>query len=202
VSEHFRRIFQSGDAARAKFLSRVFGIFSEDIVKLWTGDSRAPYENLGRPTLGKRGVDGPKKPQLDFTLRDRRKNEAVFVAEMKCEIEYQNFKYFTLRSNDQLDHHKKPAFDAFLQVARSPDDWKVSVNKREIPIKGAILIWGDATPGGKDQVKQHRKFHEVLTIVEICQDLRSWKCEQFERLLADRRRWCNEMFSELLNAHD
>jgi hypothetical protein len=199
--EHFQRIFQGDDSARAKFLSRVFGIFSEDVVKLWTSDSRAPYKNLGRPTLSKRGTDGPKHI-LDFTLRDRHKKEKTFVAEMKCEIEYQNFKYFILQSNRQLDHHKKQAFEAFLQAARSPNDWKVSTKEGEIPIKGAILIWGCATPDGKRQVKQHRSIHEVLTIAEICRDLRSWNCEKFKRLLTDRQRWCDEMFSGLLDAND
>jgi hypothetical protein len=120
------------------------------------------------------------------------------VSEMKSEIEYRNFKYFVLESEDQLNHHVKPAFEAFLQAARSPEDWKVSAGKnRDISIKGTILIWGDATEVGKEQVEKNRSFHKVLTIAEMCDDLRSWKCDKFERLLADRQRWCHEMFSGL-----
>jgi len=177
----------------------VFGIFSEDLVKLWASDPRAPYENLGRPTLINRANGGKRGYTLDFTLRDRRKSDEVFVAELKCEIEYQSFKYFVLTRNDQLDHHKKPAFEAFLQTARSPNDWKVTIKGREISTKGAILIWGDATPCGKQQVKGNKGFHEVLTVADICRDLRQWKCERFEGLLAERQRWCEEMFSGLLN---
>ena len=49
----FRDLFQQDDApaARAEFLSRLFGIFSETIVQIWSEDERAPYRNLGRPTL-------------------------------------------------------------------------------------------------------------------------------------------------------
>jgi hypothetical protein len=214
MTERFHRVFQRDDnsAARAKFLSRIFGVFSDEIVKLWTENSKAPYKNLGRPTLRKRGLDQTKHT-IDFTLSDR--NEAVFVAEMKCEIQYQNFKYFVLQSDaerrrsllfgsvdDQLEHHVKPAFEAFLQAARSPNDWRVFVKKREIPIQGAILIWGAATEDGKAQVKERRGFHDVLTIAEICRDLRKWNCEKFKGLVTDRRQWCNEMFDGLLDAGD
>jgi hypothetical protein len=184
---------------RAKFLSRVFGVFSEEVVELWAENSKAPYKNLGRPTLRRRGND-PTKHTIDFTLSDR--NEAVFIAEMKCEIEYQNFNFFVLKSDDQLNHHTKPAFEAFLQAARSPNDWRVFVKKREIPIQGAILIWGAATEDGKAQVKERRGFHDVLTIAEICRDLGKWNCEKFKGLVTDRRQWCNEMFDGLLDASD
>lgn len=96
----------------------------------------------------------------------------------------------------------KPAFEAFLQAARSPNDWRVFVKKREIPIQGAILIWGAATEDGKAQVKERRGFHDVLTIAEICRDLRKWNCEKFKGLVTDRRQWCNEMFDGLLDAGD
>jgi hypothetical protein len=50
----FREIFdRAGDTKnqRSKFLSRLFRIFSERLVTIWANDERAPFENLGRPTL-------------------------------------------------------------------------------------------------------------------------------------------------------
>ena len=44
--------------SRGKYLSRVFGIFSEEIVRIWAADPRAPFEDLGRPTLRVDGEDG------------------------------------------------------------------------------------------------------------------------------------------------
>jgi len=202
MPEHFRRVFESEDlkSARAKFLSRVFGIFSEEVVKVWARNSYAPYENLGRPTL--RRIDDGARHTIDFTLKDRR-TKAVFVAEMKCEIQYQNFAYFVLKGDDQLEHHEKPAFRAFLEAARRPSEsqpqkWKVFVKNHEIAVEGAILIWGAATEDGKAQVKQCRGFHDVLTLAEICRDLRNWDCEEFKGLLREHQRWCNEMFDSLL----
>jgi hypothetical protein len=94
MTERFHRVFQRDDnsAARAKFLSRIFGVFSDEIVKLWTENSKAPYKNLGRPTLRKRGLDQTKHT-IDFTLSDR--NEAVFVAEIvKSNIRISNISSF------------------------------------------------------------------------------------------------------------
>jgi hypothetical protein len=145
MSEAFRGIFrnESHPVARGKFLSRLFGIFSEEIVSLWAKDARAPYESLGRPTIK---VEGDQRGHtLDFTLRDRSTGK-VYVAEMKCEIEYENYKYFVLERVDQLAHHGKPAFAALLKAAERSEPQTVFVGGKPIGIDGAILIWGCATP--------------------------------------------------------
>lgn len=91
----FRDLFQQqgAPAARGKFLSRLFGIFSETIVQIWSEDERAPYRNLGRPTLS--GSSGVRNPALDFLFECRRTGRR-FVVEQKCEIEFNGFRYFTL----------------------------------------------------------------------------------------------------------
>lgn len=95
MHEYFLSIFRQADApvARGKYLSRVFGIFSEEIVRMWARDHRCPYEDLGRPTLRKHGEKSGST--LDFTLRHKATGMS-YVAELKCEIEYQNYKYLVL----------------------------------------------------------------------------------------------------------
>ena len=152
-----------GPDHRAKFLSRVFGIFSENIVRLWSESPGAPYENLGRPTVR---CDGEAtRSTLDFTLRNKESTKA-YVAEMKCEIEYENFRYFVLTSPEQLKHHmKKPAFRSFLRAACEPSAARVTVPiprrsvRRSVPVDGAILIWGAATPRGCADVREKFKGH-------------------------------------------
>lgn len=104
MDQHFLSIFRQVDApiARGKYLSRVFGIFSEEIVRQWASDPRCPYENLGRPTLRKRG--DRVGSTLDFTLRHKSTGKS-YVTELKCEIEYQNYKYLVLSDIKQLNHH-------------------------------------------------------------------------------------------------
>jgi hypothetical protein len=197
VSEHFHSIFRRANcpAARAKFLSRLFGIFSEEIVSLWAHDHRAPYRSVGRPTIKTHGSN--RGHTLDFTLRESATGK-LFVAEMKCEIEYQNFRYFVLENVEQLAHHSKPAFDAFLRAAVSPADQEVYVAGNRVRIDGAILIWGSATQEGRRAVIQGKGFHDVLTIADIRRQLSSWNHDGYRNLLSQRQEWCNDLFSGLL----
>ena len=214
MSSRFRNIFQvpgdrvQGPDHRAKFLSRVFGIFSENIVRLWSASAGAPYKNLGRPTV--RFDDEATRPAtLDFTLRNKESNK-TYVAEMKCEIEYENFKYFVLNCPKQLDHHiqTKSAFRLFLRAAREPSAARVTVtpppapgrrrggSRRSVPVDvaGAILIWGAATPRGCADVREKFKLADVLTVESMVDDLTRSHDEAYVAMLKDRRKWLNEMF--------
>ena len=197
MSEHFISIFQQASApeVRAKYLSRVFGIFSEEIVKIWANDSRAPYQDIGRPTLKKLG--GAKGSTLDFTFRHKSSNK-LFVVELKCEIEYQNYKYLVLTSLKQLEHHKKDAFLALLDAAIKMPNQQVFVNKKEVQIDGAILIWGAASSEGCKAVMDAKGFFDILTVDKIINDLKEWSSEPYHKLLEHRRLWINEMFDALL----
>ncbi len=198
MESHFSSIFQKTDApaARGKYLSRVFGIFSEEIVRLWANHPQSPYEDLGRPTLRRRGEK--KGSTLDFTLRHKGTGK-TYVAELKCEIEYQNFKYLVLSNTKQLDHHNKPAFFALLDAAAKSSDQQTFVNGKEFQIDGAILIWGAATSDGRRAVMDEKGFSDVLTIADITCDLRSWQCDSFRQLMEQKRVWTNEMFDAILH---
>ena len=193
----FVKLFQVPEnRARAKFLARVFGIFSEDIVRRWSKLAGAPYEDLGRPTVR---FDGKAtKSTLDFTLRNKESNK-TYVAEMKCEIEYGKFKYFVLTSPEQLKHHmKKPAFRLFLRAACEPSAARVTVPRRSVrrsvPVDGAILIWGAATQRGCADVREKFNLADVLTVESMVDDLTRSNDENYIAMLEDRRKWLNEMF--------
>ena len=75
------KVFKTSLVERDKFLSRVFGIFSEKIVEIWCKSPKGKYKNLGRPTI-KINKDGKGKT-LDFALQHK-KTGSVYVTEMKC----------------------------------------------------------------------------------------------------------------------
>ena len=182
VCTRFRNIFQEPGHPpqepdhRAKFLARVFGIFSENIVRLWSASAGAPYEDLGRPTVRFDDDDeATRPPTLDFTLRDKA-SKKTYVAEMKCEIEYKNFRYFVLTSPDQLKPKMtKPAFKSFLRAACEPSAARVTVPRRSVrlpvAVDGAILVWGAATPMGCADVREKFKLADVLTVESMVDDL-------------------------------
>ncbi|MCH8992238.1 MAG: hypothetical protein IIA44_10880 [Acidobacteria bacterium] len=182
------------DGDRSKFLARVFGIFSEEIVRLWSASPDAPFEDLGRPTV--RFDDEATRSTLDFTLRNKASRK-IYVAEMKCEIEYQKFRYFVLTSPDQLDHHTKTAFRSFLRAAREPGAARVTVGRRAVPVDGAILVWGAATQSGCAVVQEHYKFADVLTVESMVDHLTRSNSAGYAAMLGARRKWLEEMFDGL-----
>lgn len=193
----FEAIFTQGHhvAARAKFLSRVFGIFSEEIVRLWASDERAPYKNLpGRPTIRRSSSD--RGSTLDFLLQDRATG-LKYVSEMKCEIEYQHFRYFVLKDAEQLSHHTKEAFQEFLASAKAPPEQLVSSGGSNVKTDGAILIWGSVTTTGRESVKNRYGLHDVLSVAEICRDLANWQHEGYLQLLTERKMWSDHLFDGL-----
>lgn len=194
----FQALFQqeTAPAARGKFLSRVFGIFSESIVQAWSEDERAPYRNLGRPTLA--GELPVRDSTLDFLFECRRTGRR-FVVEQKCEIEFRSFRYFTLTHPNQLTHHNKPAFTAFLAAARGTApgsrDWKVG--KQRLSVDGAILIWGAVTPDGRKAVIEETGLYDAIGLDRIIAECAEWKPDAYCRLVSERRRWCEELFGFL-----
>src|SRR5439155_19469328 len=124
------------------------------------------------------------------TLRSRSTGR-TYVSELKCEIEYQDYKYLVLTDSKQLDHHNKPAFAALLAAAAKQADQRAYVGRKQIAIDGAILIWGATTPEGRAAVVSERGFFEILTLAEIIADLRAWNSEPYRVLLEQRRSWSN-----------
>ncbi len=199
-NRHFASLFQVQDdegRRRAKFLSRVFGIFSEEIIRIWAAHPACRYEDLGRPTVRMEGVQG--FSTLDFMLRDRSSGEC-FVTELKCEIEYQNFRYLTLTEVAQIDHHDKPAFKALRALASGRPGLSVQVARQAVRCDGAMLIWGAASDSGKSAVKATLGFRDVLTVAEMAHDLRAWDAPEFRQLLTERETWLRELTTGLRTA--
>jgi hypothetical protein len=197
MSESFVSIFRqmAEPPARGKYLSRLFGVFSEEIVRIWTEDPRSTYENLGRPTI-KRGSQRTGST-VDFTLRHKQTGHS-YAAELKCEIEYQNYRYLVLSDPEQLDHHKKEAFTEFLDLAARSQDQHVFVKGQEIKVDGAILIWGAVTPEGRSKTIKAKGFFDILSLAEMIDDLKAWNNESYQQLVAMRRAWANELFDSLI----
>lgn len=191
----FQQIFTSKTPARDKFLSRVFGIFSEEIVRCWCSDDQAPYTNLGRPTI--RESRQARGYSLDFTFQSKTDN-LIYVGEMKCELELANYRYLVLKEPEQLTHHLgKEAFRLFLDLANTPQKYVVTRNGKPQNISGAILVWGSCTDEGRKKVLEQHGFRDILSLESIVADLVQWKNKNFLDLLAEREAWVNEMFSGL-----
>lgn len=199
MKPRFEHIFKTSQAAHDKYLARLFGLFSEDVVLHWCSCPAAPYENLGRPTLWKSG----KHYTLDFTLRRPATGE-TFVAEMKCWLEYDNYRYLRLVNAAQLQkivdqNIAGAAFKEFLNLAADPSSFEVRVESRPLPdrVSGAILIWGATSDSGRKAVIAEYGFADVLSVETMLDDLHIWTPPQWTERINQLRYWSDELFSHL-----
>jgi hypothetical protein len=94
----------------------MFAFFSEEIVRHWAACQEAPYCNVGRPVIW--DTDGKLFHVLDFTL-ERRSDGRRYVAELKCEIEFEKYAFLELTGPSQVHHHEKGAATTACWVAFS-----------------------------------------------------------------------------------
>ena len=158
-------MLQNGPRAKGTFLSRVFGIFSEEIVRIWARDERSPYSLADRrPVL----YEDEKPYVLDFLFH---REDESYVSEMKCEIQYQNYKYWRLTDAGQLTHHTtKKGFQLFLKLAQEVNSVPVKAGRRIEPT-GTVLVWGSTSALGIRSVKETYGISDVLSVENCIDDL-------------------------------
>jgi hypothetical protein len=194
LAEFFRR----DELGRGAYLSRLFAFFSEEVVRHWAACDEAPFRDVGRPVLW--DEDARRYHVLDFTL-ERRSDGSRFVTEMKCEIQFEGYRYVTLEDAAQIEHHTGgAAFQKLLRVARDPAALRVTVAGQRQVIAGAALVWGATTDAGIVSAVERFGFAEVLSLEEILRDLAEWQPESWREWLATRRRWSDELFEWLAYA--
>ena len=195
MTDAFERFFRSPEPARDKYLSRLFALFAEQVVREWCAFPSTPYEDLGRPTLYDPGQTWGHT--IDFTLR-RRDSGRTYVAELKCELEYEGYRYLRLTGADQLRHHTSlVAFARFLRVASDPMAFDVRCKGRAEPVHGAILVWGAVAPEGRDAVMKEYAFADVLSVEAMLADLHAWAPVGWTELVSRHRCWTDGLFDFL-----
>lgn len=193
--DKFDTFFRSNLPKRDKYLSRLFGLFGEEIVRTWCACPDASYQDLGRPTITEMGAT--RGYTLDFTLR-RRDIGGDYVAELKCELEWDGYKYLTLTHSDQLLHHTGHAFTAFRRLAQNPTSHVVRRHGQIASVDGTILIWGAITKVGKQMVMKDFGFADVLSVEQMVIDLRQWTPTAWTDLLDRYRTWTTNLFDFLM----
>jgi hypothetical protein len=116
---------------------------------------------------------------------------------MKCELEFESYRYLTLTDHRQLDHHKTDAFQRFLDLARGAGGYSVAVNGKPISPSGAILVWGSVTSAGRADVTKATDVVDVLSVEQIIGDLLLWDPPEYEAFVEARAQWCDDLFHVL-----
>ena len=201
------------NAARDKFLARFMGIFNEEIIRIWCKDKNSEYENIGSPTIRKKKKEkselGTKdiRSTLDFTLRKKKGAEKgnIYVAESKCLLQFQKYKHLELddiKLIDRLDKDDKRAFKWLLELCKRPNDFVLNVSsngssKSIKKIDGGILIWASINKDQLDHIKTEKKFHDILSLEDMINDLIRWRNKEYRKFLNEKSNWVNEFISFL-----
>ena len=189
----FERLFHSDNSARDNFRSRLFGLFSEEIVRYWCANERASYEDLGRPTLWCDGAYAT----VDFTLRSRADGRC-YAAEMKAEMAFERYRYLRLTDSSQLSHHTPVrAFSWLVELAADAASHSVRVGAKAMSVDGAILIWGATTTEGRASVIARFGFADVLSVEAMLQDLRAWNDPAWQARVGELRTWADGLLDGL-----
>ena len=188
-------LFRRPETGRGPYLSRLFAFFSEEVVRHWAGCDQAPYRDIGRPVVWDEA--GDRYHVLDFTL-ERRIDGRTFVAELKCEIEFEGYRYLALHGPEQVKHHELgAAFQKFLRLAREPTSLRVTIGGKPVAVDGCALVWGVTSAEGRHAAMRHYGLADVLSIETMLQDLQNWQPETWAECVQKRRRWSDELFDWL-----
>lgn len=198
---NFKNLFTNSSETRNNFLARVFGVFSEEIVKFWLANENCPYLSCGRPTIF--DSNNKKVALLDFTIRSKNDNK-LFIVEQKNLIA---FKKGTLRfmSNDEAfnknflkwsrDKAKQTvAWNLFLNPLT---EYQVKVKGEEIVNFGKILIWPSFDENKKNSMISQLAIDEILSLEIIHAQLITWKDPKYQDWINARIRWTEELFDQL-----
>lgn len=98
----FTDFFHGSEPTRDTYVSRLFGLFSEEVVRAWWTCPEAPSTDLGGPTPCDPGL--VRGHTLDFTLRSRDSGKD-YAAEPNCELEYDGYRSLVLTHGDRLRRH-------------------------------------------------------------------------------------------------
>lgn len=129
----FARLFKTGTPTRDNFLARVFGMFSEEPIRIWCRSETSPFIDLGRPSIRRPGET--RGMAVDFALRSKVSGK-VYVAELKCELALANYSYLAPTSASQVQRHLnetgKEAFRRFVDCAKNATSYQVFVEANPI----------------------------------------------------------------------
>ncbi len=176
-------------------MSRIFGIFNEEIIRIWCDNNKSPFQNIGRPTIYDQ--DG-KYYTLDFLLKDEKGH--LFVTEMKCEIEYKKYKCLTLQGCDQLKRPtKKRAFQLpFFEIAQDREKYEIKCNGELVRVNGSSLVWGRTSLQGINDIKESFLVSHVLSTESIVADLIEWGDHNYLEFIGQHETWSSSLFSGLI----
>ena len=191
-------IGKTNNIKRDKFISRFFGIFSEEIANIYFCSPYSEYTNLGRPNISINN----KQYILDFTLKNKN-NGKIYICEMKCEMQYMNYKRLELNDVSQIHSHKKEAFKVFLDIAKNAENYVIKIGKDMINANGIILLWGKITRKTEKikYIKEYFNISDILSLEDMINIMNNKNYKEYLVFLDEKKIWVNSFFDSILKGN-
>ena len=208
---------KSGDSPKDNFLARLFGLFSEEIIRIAykKGKSKKNFTYLGRPTIYKKseyGVKGARGDTVDFLLEDVDGN--IFVTEMKCELTFDDYRCIELVNERPIERHRKnkPAFKELLDLGKSIKDGRGELDyvitytdcagnrgciANSNRVAGIALVWGKVAQTGLEHLKEKYNITHIISLEDVMNDLIKNENEDYLELIQVRQSWCDSLFEHM-----
>jgi len=169
---------------KISFLARVFGIFSEEIPKIWF--ELKGFQVLGRPTISIENENKTEKATLDFC---QEKGGKYYIVEQKCFLAYDDCKLLNTESDEfknafeKWHNNKKEqtkAWKFFVNFNTNTGNYSITYKKnkndKSKPLKNneikKKLIWGSISDNGKEIIKKHLgEDLEIYSIEEMIKEI-------------------------------
>ena len=186
---------KTNNLERDGFVARFFEVFNEKIAEIFFNSPFSEYESLGRPTIWL----NKKYYTLDFSLKNKITNE-IFVCEMKCEMQYNNYKQLKLENIEQILTHRKEAFKYFLEIGKKNNTLIVKINKKEINVDGIIILWGKITDdlNELEKMKNEFRFKEILSLEEMINTMIQNNYDTYLNFINERKIWVNSFLNDII----
>ena len=210
-----QKIFKNADEKQNNLLTRVFGIFSEEIINCWLAYPDCEYKNLGRPSIYKKNE---RPSTLDFLFEKKKGTNkgALYIVEQKCLFSYNkgnllcmtetNLEHFEKWSTQKAKYSK--AWKDFREIhsyLKNEDvviKWKGSTPELTKKVVGNILIWGKWMDNTKHA---DPKIDKIISMESIMNEMNEWdnlgvksSGVSFKEFILSKKKLVNNMFNELV----
>lgn len=186
---------------QANFLSRIIGIFSEDVVRFWLENKKCKYNFLGRPQVWTE--NDSKKYSLDYLLQDK-KTKKCYIAEQKCFFGFKDGKLKKISEAetfsivfDKWSNEKRNHTVAWARFIEFNNDSHVSIKNKKCDVSGKILVWASCDKKAKKDFQKKHNIFDVVSFEQVIRDLNKWEDRKYLGFLKDRKKWINQLFNSL-----
>ena len=190
------------NSTKTNFLSRILGVFSENIVDFWLENEKCPYRSLGRPSLY--SVDNKKLATLDFTFQNKSDNKN-YIVEQKCFFGFKNGKLCSMSTYEifikefekwsTAKANSTPAWKYFSNFSKERYDVKVKTKK--IETEGTILLWASCEKEGAEKFQEELGISKIIGVDSIISDLKQWEDNNYSKFIDTRKNWIIELLDNL-----